>query len=70
MSAVKHMIELILVVFKLFRLVSPPLDAERRPLEFLSVESLIEIRSISAPDEFLGYILIEGGVLRGNDFLH
>lgn len=42
---------LVVVISGTFILIDPPLDAKRRPLELLRVESLIEIGCVSAPNE-------------------
>ena len=72
MGAIEEMAKpiLICVAVLLFCLVDPPLDTEGGPLQFLSVQGLIEVGGISTPDEFLVNIHVECALGRSNNFLH
>lgn len=51
-------------------LICPPLNSEWRPFEDLSIEGLIEVRSISSPDEFFCDVGVESTLLSSNGLLH
>lgn len=71
--AVEEMAQPVLVIIILipaFGLIDPPLYAQRGPLQLLRVERLVEVRSVPAPDEFLGDVLVECSLGKSNDLLH
>jgi len=62
---------LVVVISGAFILIDPPLDAERRPLELLRVESLIEIGCVSAPHELFSDVAVKSTLVRDwHHFLH
>jgi hypothetical protein len=72
MCPVEDMAEPILVIAiaTSLRLAHPPLHAERRPLELLGVECLVEVWSIPPPYEFLIDSAGEAALAVSNYFLH
>ena len=62
---------LVVVISGAFILIDPPLDAERRPLELLRVESLIEIGRVSAPHQLFSDVAVQSALVRDwHHFLH